>query len=87
MPQAIKQPTWEQVAFSDLLGYARAYNPQYMISPHNIALADLLMQVEHNEVPRLLVSMPPRHGKTSLIGETFIPWYIGRNPDKQVIYA
>jgi predicted phage terminase large subunit-like protein len=83
----IKPPTWDEIAFADLLGYARAHNPQYLISAHNIAMADLLMQIERNDITRLLVSMPPRHGKTSLIGETFIPWYLGRNPKSDLIYA
>lgn len=34
---------------------------------------------------RLIVSMPPRHGKTRLITETTIPWYIQKYPGRHTM--
>lgn len=31
--------------------------------------------------------MPPRHGKSELASKRFPAWYLGRNPDKQIITA
>jgi predicted phage terminase large subunit-like protein len=31
--------------------------------------------------------MPPRHGKTELASIRFAPWFLGRNPDKNIIQA
>jgi len=33
----------------------------------------------------LLISLPPRHGKTLLISKHLPAWYLGRNPDKRII--
>lgn len=35
----------------------------------------------------LIITMPPRHGKTVTVSRLFPTWFIGRNPDKRVILA
>lgn len=37
--------------------------------------------------PRLLISLPPRHGKTMHCAERFPAWHLGRNPKHRVIVA
>ena len=37
--------------------------------------------------PRLLVSMPPGHGKSTIALQCFVCWYIGHNPTHKVIIA
>lgn len=54
---------------------------------HHRALAKVLERVERGEVPRLIVTLPPRHGKTELISRRFIPWLMGRAPYRSVIFA
>mgnify|MGYP001367948388 CR=1 FL=1 len=49
------------------------------------ALCNRLQQIERGDLDRLIVNMPPRHGKSMLISETFPSWFLGRNPDKRVI--
>lgn len=34
-----------------------------------------------------MINMPPRHGKSELASRRFPAWYIGRNPNKQIITA
>lgn len=36
---------------------------------------------------RLIVQMPPRHGKSELIGRYFPAWFVGAFPDRRVMYA
>ena len=36
-------------------------------------------------IGRLMILMPPRHGKTELVSKHFPAWVMGRNPDKRVI--
>ncbi len=52
---------------------------------HLILLNDYLLRVAAGECPRLIVTMPPRHGKSELISKYFPAWYLGRFPDRQVI--
>src|SRR5207237_4074103 len=54
---------------------------------HLRRLADALEAVERGEVSRLLVTMPPRHGKSELVSVRFPAWYLGRNPDRRLVLA
>lgn len=47
----------------------------------------MLEAVERGEVKRLMICMPPRHGKSELASRRFPAWYIGRNPGKQIVAA
>jgi len=38
-------------------------------------------------IGRLMVFEPPRHGKSELVSVRFPAWFLGRNPDRQVIVA
>lgn len=50
-------------------------------------ICDKLEAVERGEIDRLMIFMPPRHGKSELASRRFPAWYIGRNPKKQIITA
>lgn len=43
--------------------------------------------MERGEITRLMITMPPRHGKSMLASEFFPAWYLGRNPDHYVVSA
>ncbi len=45
------------------------------------------MQVALGEIKRLIVTLPPRHGKSELISKYFPAWYLGVYPDKRVMLA
>ena len=71
-------------ALDDLLAFTARTFPRYRPAPHHL-IAERLMAVERGEIDRLIVTMPPRHGKTQLASIQFPAWYLGRNPDKRVI--
>jgi predicted phage terminase large subunit-like protein len=50
-------------------------------------LAEALEQLERGEMPRLIIVMPPRHGKSQLASWAFGAWYMGRNPYNSLILA
>lgn len=54
---------------------------------HHRALAKVLEEVEKGHIPRLIVTLPPRHGKSELISRRFISWYIGRDSYRNVIFS
>jgi predicted phage terminase large subunit-like protein len=37
------------------------------------------------EIDRLIVTMPPQHGKSELISHWLPAWYLGRHPDRKVL--
>ncbi len=52
---------------------------------HLVILADKLMDLACGRITRLMVFMPPRHGKSYLCSRLFPAWYLINNPDKRVI--
>jgi hypothetical protein len=63
---------------------ARAY-PKFKHPPHIEKIAEKLHAVERGEIDRLIISLPPRHGKTFSASVGFPAWFLGRNPDQRVI--
>jgi predicted phage terminase large subunit-like protein len=84
---ATKALTAEDFAFSRLIAYAAFQWPDYRDAPHHRLIARHLEAVERGEIKRLMITMPPRHGKSMLASEFFPAWYLGRNPDHYVITA
>lgn len=74
-------------ARKSLLEFTRYTNPAYIIADHHRQIADALEAVERGEIKRLMITMPPRHGKSELASRRFPAWFIGRNDDKQIIAA
>lgn len=84
---ALQAPTAEDFAFSDLMAYSAYQWPGYRDAYHHRLIAAKLEAVERGEIQRLMITMPPRHGKSMLASEFFPAWYLGRNPDHYVIAA
>lgn len=61
----------------------RNYKPTWF---HEI-IASKLEAVERGEIKRLMIFMPPRNGKSLLATINFPAWYLGRNPEKEIITA
>jgi len=70
-----------------LLEFAAYQWPQYRPAAHQRLIAEKLEAVERGDINRLAIFMPPRHGKSMLASEFFPAWYLGRNPDRQIICA
>lgn len=77
----------EDFAFSRLVSYACYQWPSYKLAAHHRLIARHLEAVERGEITRLMITMPPRHGKSMLASEFFPAWYLGRNPDHYVVTA
>lgn len=52
---------------------------------HLLVLSDKLTQVAAGNLKRLMIYMPPRHGKSQLTSQYFPAWYLGHHPDNRVI--
>jgi predicted phage terminase large subunit-like protein len=60
---------------------------RYDVQRFHKVMAAALEEVELGRIKRLIISLPPRHGKTELASRRFIAWYAGRNPSKSVIFG
>jgi predicted phage terminase large subunit-like protein len=57
----------------------------YVPFQHLLALDEQLSALCLGELDRLIVSMPPRHGKSETISRYLPAWYLGRFPDRRVM--
>lgn len=69
----------------DLLAYARYIDQNFVTPRHVKKIADKLEAVERGEIKRLIISIPPRFGKSYLASQIFLSWLMGRNPAREVI--
>jgi predicted phage terminase large subunit-like protein len=68
--------------------FAEKYsNKVWKPAKHLAYLSAKLEQLEKRKIKRLLVSMPPRHGKSFLIDWFFPAWWLVRHPSDRVILA
>nr|WP_306672100.1 phage terminase large subunit [Geothrix sp. SG10] len=70
-----------------LLAYAVGQWAGYKPAPHHWLIADKLEAVARGECRRLMVFMPPRHGKSMEASEFFPAWWLAQNPDRYIIAA
>jgi predicted phage terminase large subunit-like protein len=61
--------------------------PSYERAAHLDLLAEHLEALDRREIVRLLVQMPPRHGKTLHVSQAFPAWWLGRHPADSIILA
>lgn len=77
-----------------LVDFMEYVSPWYHAAAHHRKIAEKLEQVElfirskgKEGIGRLLISVPPRHGKTEMVSRHFPAWILGRLPDTRVILA
>ena len=54
---------------------------------HTELVCEVLQRIADGEQLSLLIEMPPRHGKSMTVTESFPSFYLAKNPDKRVIAA
>lgn len=75
------------LAAADLACYSMLVYPSFDLSRHVEVLVERLEAVERGQSRRLIVTMPPRHGKSLTASQLFPSWYLGRHPERSVICA
>lgn len=68
-----------------LLDFARATFGGYQANWHHVLCAGYLERFVAGEIKRLMVFMPPRHGKSELVSRRLPAYIFARNPDARVI--
>ncbi|WP_248499789.1 phage terminase large subunit [Staphylococcus aureus] len=63
----------------------RVHHGIYEHYPHTELICQYLQRIADGEVMNLIIEIPPRHGKSMTISETFPSYFLMRNPSKKVI--
>jgi predicted phage terminase large subunit-like protein len=80
----------------DLIRFARYVRPTaddpddvdkslYLPVKHHKVIAAALEEVDKGNIKRLIISCPPRHGKSELASRLFPAWFVGRHPTENMI--
>lgn len=78
-----------ELAKRHLLAFVLRHEPKYKAGwVHKVICQELMAfseAVVREESPRLMITMPPRHGKSLLASQYFPAWHMGRNPSHEFI--
>ena len=85
--QAAKELKSRRIARQSLIDYTEYTKPDFESATHHKIICEKLEAVERGEIDRLMIFAPPRHTKSELASRRFPSWYLGRNPNKQIITA
>ena len=67
---------------------ALAANPSWQPAQHVLYLERLLVDaVEGRGAARLIVTLPPRHAKSTVVSHYLPAWYLSRWPERQIVLA
>lgn len=74
------------IDYGDYMSYlVLSHNLRYQSSRHIRYLCTKLEEIDRGIPKKLIITMPPRHGKSMAISESFPSFFIGRNPNRRVI--
>ena len=76
-----------ELARRHLVEFTQYTSSLYRPAAHHRRICDRLEAVERGEIDRLMIFMPPRHGKSELASKRFPAWCLGRDPQRQIIGA
>lgn len=96
--EMVRRAIRAQEAREDLLTFTKFTMPDpeaindidrsaYQDASFHRAIARHLEELERGEFSQLILTMPPRAGKTELATKRFVAWFLGRNPSKNVAVA
>lgn len=80
-----RQIVLDALAESSPVGLALVDDDLYEVPRHIELLNQLLLDVADGKIKRLMVTMPPRHGKSELCSKYFPAWYLGTHPEDRII--
>lgn len=69
-------------SFRDYLQYI---NPNYKMKWFHGVIADLCQDFYERRVDKLIITMPPQHGKSEISSRIFPSWVFGKDPDTQLV--
>ncbi|MSS73940.1 MAG: hypothetical protein EXS64_21015 [Candidatus Latescibacteria bacterium] len=85
--EAAKEKKRRQQTRRSLTDFTRYTHPGYEPAPHHRLIAERLEAVAEGRITRLMLFLPPRHGKSELASRRFPAWYLGQYPGRQIICA
>lgn len=83
--QVLIEEARRELARRTMRDFVLYVDDNYRMNWHHRLLCDYLDKLARKEIRRLMVFMPPRHGKSELVSRKFPAYLLGRNPDTSII--
>lgn len=71
-------------ATSNLLDFTRYTMPNYQVNWHHRLILYKLNEFAHGRIKKLILSVPPQHGKSEIASRRLPAFIFGLNPDKRI---
>ncbi len=82
---ATAQSALDTKARQKMLYFSVKTKPDYVINWHHITICRYLDKFISGEIKRLIIQIPPRHGKSELVSRRLPAFILGQNPDESII--
>lgn len=82
---AAKEMLHRQRARRNLLDFTTYTCADYQVGWHHRVLCDYVTQFANGIIKRLMVFMPPQHGKSEIVSRRLPAFLLGNNPDAEII--
>ena len=76
-----------RTARTSLIRFTEFTLPKYRAAGHHVLIGEKLEAVASGAIDRLMVNMPPRHGKSELASRRFPAWLLGTHPQIELVVA
>lgn len=71
-------------AKDDILSFTLYTKEDYIVNWHHKYLCEKLNKFANGEIKRMMVFMPPQHGKSELTSRRLVSYMLGRNPNLRI---
>jgi predicted phage terminase large subunit-like protein len=85
--EAAESRSSRNAAQEDFGTFCERVMPGFQRPLHIQIIIDALEKVERGELKRLILALPPRHGKSETTSKLFLAWYMGRNANREIAFA
>ena len=85
--QVLIQEAKRELARRHMSDFVLYVDRNYQMNWHHQLLCEYLDRLARKEIRRLMVFMPPRHGKSELVSRKFPAFLLGNKPDTSIIFC
>lgn len=83
----LEREAFQRQARQDLCYFTKYTYPEYKVAWFHRLLCQKLNDFADRKIKRLMVFLPPRHGKSELVSRRLPAYILGKYPDSQIISA
>lgn len=76
-----------ELARRNYIDFVKYVKPNYEANWHHELLCKYLEKLISGEIKRLMVFMPPQHGKSELVSRNLPPYILGKSPKAKIVLA